>query len=101
MLCFHALAARVKYLQKGRDNFPPFVAERRGRMRPVGAAIPIARVAVIAFDPVELGVDPSAGLVVVRLRQAVRFVPFTGEALCMCGFYKVIRSYLFRTSPTS
>ena len=45
-------------------------------MRPVGAAIPIGRVAIIALDPVEIGVDPSAGLVVLRLRQAVRFIPF-------------------------
>ena len=49
-------------------------------MRFTGTAVPVTGIAVVALDPMQIGVHPRASLIILSLSQPVRLMPI---ALCL------------------
>ncbi len=49
-------------------------------MRFTGTAVPVTGIVIVALDPMQIGVHPSASFIILSLSQPVRLMPI---ALCL------------------
>src|SRR4029077_3679996 len=70
--CAECASSRLK--QRPGDLLP-FLVERGGRRRLAGAAVPALGIALVALDPVQVGMRPGALFVMRILAAAMRLVP--------------------------
>src|SRR5437763_3632965 len=71
------LSPPVKLRQHGAGDLLPFLLQGRGRRVLAGTAVPAAGIALVALDPMQIGMRPGALLVMRILAAAMRLVPIT------------------------
>jgi hypothetical protein len=72
----------LRCLQQRRDDLLPLHIERSLGRGAAGPPVPVAGIARVAFHPMQMGVDPGAGAIVLSLGEAVSPVPVATLPCC-------------------
>lgn len=65
----------LRCLQQRRCDLLPFHFKGSLRRGAAGAPVPVAGIACVAFHPMQMGVDPGAGAIVLSLSKVVSPIP--------------------------